>query len=123
LLAQQAASQIGPRERQVLQASALVSGTVLLALLLKNLVPASSVTVAWGAQGVLTLAAGFFVRSMRLRITGLAVLAVCTLKLFFYDLRNLETLPRIMSFVLLGFIMIGASWVYTRYRERIAKML
>jgi hypothetical protein len=123
LLAQQAAAQIGARERKLLQGSAWVSGTVLLALLLKNLVPASSVTVAWGAQGVLTLAAGFFVRSMRLRITGLAVLAVCTLKLFFYDLRNLETLPRIMSFVLLGFIMIGASWVYTRYRGRIAKML
>ena len=116
-------SQIRSRERQALQTSAWISATVLLALLLKNVVPASGVTVAWGVQGVLTLAIGFFARSMQLRITGLAVLAVCTLKLFFYDLRNLETLPRILSFVLLGVIMIGASWVYTRYRERIARML
>jgi uncharacterized membrane protein len=43
--------------------------------------------------------------------------------LFFYDLRELETLYRIMSFFVLGVILVGVSWVYTRFRDRIQRYL
>jgi uncharacterized membrane protein len=58
-----------------------------------------------------------------LRISGLALLLACILKLFAWDLRHLETVPRIFSFIALGLILVGVSWVYTRFRERVSKYL
>jgi uncharacterized membrane protein len=47
----------------------------------------------------------------------------CIFKLFLYDLRELDTPNRILSFVVLGLLLIGVSWMYTRYRERIQRYL
>ena len=46
---------------------------------------------------------------------------MCVLKLFLYDLRNLETPYRILSFIALGLILLGVSWVYTRFREQVTE--
>jgi uncharacterized membrane protein len=43
------------------------------------------------------------------------------LKLFFYDLRQLELPFRILSFLVLGVILIGVSFVYSRFRDRISR--
>jgi uncharacterized membrane protein len=59
---------------------------------------------------VALLAAGFALRDRVLRLSGLALFLVCTLKLFFWDLRNLETLPRIVSFIVLGLLLVAVSW-------------
>ena len=91
--------------------------TVLLAALLYYQVSGSVLTMAWGAEGVALLAAGFPLRDRFLRFPGLALLLFCILKLFVYDLRNLETLPRIFSFLVLGLILVSVSWLYTRVRE------
>ena len=58
-----------------------------------------------------------------LRLSGLALLFLCILKLFVYDLQQLEALARILSFVVLGLVLLTVSWVYTRYREQIRKLL
>lgn len=58
-----------------------------------------------------------------LRLSGLALLLLCVLKLFIHDLRNLDTPYRILSFIALGLILLGVSWVYTRFRERIHQLL
>ncbi len=102
-------------------AHAVASG--LLALLLYRQVSGSVLTVAWGAQGVALLAAGFPLRDRTLRLSGMGLLLVCILKLFLYDLSYLETLPRIFSFIVLGLLLVGVSWLYTRFRERIERFL
>jgi hypothetical protein len=91
--------------------------TALLAALLYYQVSGSVLTMAWGAEGVVLLAAGFPLRDRFLRYPGLVLLLFCILKLFVYDLRNLETLPRIFSFLVLGLILVSVSWLYTRVRE------
>jgi uncharacterized membrane protein len=48
---------------------------------------------------------------------------VCVMKLFFYDLRQLGTFNRILSFIVLGAILIAVSWIYTRFRDRIQRYL
>ena len=58
-----------------------------------------------------------------LRLGGLALLLFCILKLFLYDLSFLETVPRICSFMVLGVILVGVSWIYTRFRERVQKYI
>ena len=69
------------------------------------------------------LAAGFALRDRVLRLSGLALFLICTLKLFFWDLRNLETLPRIVSFIVLGLLLVTVSWIYTRFRDQVQRFL
>jgi hypothetical protein len=97
--------------------------TTLTTLLLYFRISGSLLTVACGIQGVILLASGFPLRDRVLRISGLALLLACILKLFAWDLRHLETLPRIFSFIVLGVILLGVSWIYTRFRERVARFL
>lgn len=61
---------------------------------------------------------GFVARKRLLRVQGLVLLLACIAKLFVYDLRNLETLHRIGSFITLGVILLAVSWIYARFRER-----
>lgn len=59
-------------------------------------------------------------RERILRLERLALLLICIFKLFLYDLRNLETNYRILSFVALGLIFLKLSSTYTRFRRRIS---
>ena len=79
--------------------------------------------MAWGLEGVALLTAGFPLRDRVLRLSGLALFLVCLLKLFLYDLNQLETLYRILSFIVLGAIMVAVSWIYTRFRDRVQRYL
>jgi hypothetical protein len=98
-------------------------GTLLLAALLFHEVSDRMRTVAWGLQGLGLLSAGLPLRERAMRLAGLVLLLVCVLKLFVWDLRNLEMPFRILSFLVLGVILIGVSFVYSRYREHISRYL
>ena len=97
--------------------------TLLLGALIHHDVTGSVLTVAWGVEAVALLAAGFALRDRVLRLSGLALFLICTVKLFFWDLRNLETLPRIVSFIVLGLLLVAVSWVYTRFRDQVQRFL
>jgi uncharacterized membrane protein len=98
-------------------------GTALWTLLLYYQVAGNVRTVAWGIEGVALLGSGFPLRDRVLRLSGLALLLGCILKLFLWDLRHLEMLARIFSFLALGLFLVGVSWVYTRFRDRVAHYL
>ncbi len=97
--------------------------TTLLGALIYHEVTGSLLTVAWAVEAVVLLAAGFALRDRVLRLSGLALFLICTSKLFFWDLRNLETLPRIVSFIVLGLLLVTVSWVYTRFRDQVQRFL
>jgi uncharacterized membrane protein len=98
-------------------------GTALWTLLLYYQVAGNVRTVAWGIEGVALLGSGFPLRDRALRLSGLALLLGCILKLFLWDLRHLETLARIFSFLALGLFLVGVSWIYTRFRGRVERYL
>jgi len=98
-------------------------GTALLTTLLYHEVSGGLLTVAFGIEGLALLGVGFASRERVLRLQGLVLLLACILKLFVYDLRNLETMYRILSFVALGLILLAVSWVYTRFREHLRRIL
>jgi len=104
-------------------AAALLGATILLAAVIVHEVRPSLVTLVLGLQCVALMFAGLVGRERVMRLSGLALLLVCILKLFIYDLRELEALARIMSFVVLGMFLLAISWTYTRYREQIRKFL
>ena len=97
--------------------------TVLLGVLLFYEMPGRFLTAAWGIEGAILLAIGFFLHDRVFRLTGLAVLGVCLPKLFLYDLRHMETPYRIFSFILLGLLLIAVSWVYTRFKSQLKAYL
>jgi hypothetical protein len=97
--------------------------STLLAVMLYYEVSGGILTVAWTAQAMAMLVAGFPLRDRPLRLAGLLLFLTCILKVFLWDLRHLETLQRIMSFIVLGVILVGVSWMYTRFRDRIQRFL
>jgi len=98
-------------------------GSTLLAALIFHEVSGSVLTVAWGIESVALLAAGFALPDRVPRLSGLTLLLGCIAKLFLWDLRNLDTLPRIFSFIVLGLLLVGVSWVYTRFRDQVRRYL
>jgi len=100
-----------------------VASGVLLAALIFQEVSGGMLTMSWGAEALALLGLGFVFRERALRLQGLTLFLVCVLKLFLYDLRNLETPYRILSFIALGILLLGVSWVYTRFREQLQKIL
>ena len=117
------AAQLALPRRDELRLFDSLLATALATGLLYFEVSGSVLTVAWGVQGLALLACGFPLRDRALRLSGLALLMLCILKLFIYDLSYLDTLPRIFSFIALGVILVGVSWIYTRFRERIQRYL
>jgi uncharacterized membrane protein len=57
------------------------------------------------------------------RLSGLALLFLCLIKLFFNDLGRLDAWPRILSFVVLGLVLLAVSWLYTKLRGQARQFL
>jgi Predicted membrane protein (DUF2339) len=101
----------------------LVASALLLAGLLYYRVSGSMLTVAWGLEGIALLIAGFPLGDRNQRLGGLSVLAICILKLFFWDLRTLDRMSYALSLIALGAILVAVSWIYNRFRERVRRYL
>jgi hypothetical protein len=100
----------------------IVSATLLLTLLTLDQLRSGLVTPAWGLQGMALLVVGFLRRDRLVRLSGLAVLLACLVKLFGYDVQTLEPLARIISFVVLGMVLLAVSWGYTKYRATFGRL-
>lgn len=98
-------------------------GTTLLTVLLYYKMSAQALTVAWGIEAAVIVVFGFIAHERALRLSGLLLLAICIAKLFALDFRGLDALARIISFIVLGVLLVAASWVYTRYRDQLHKYL
>jgi uncharacterized membrane protein len=101
----------------------MVASTLLVTALIFQEVSGEMLTIGWGAEALALLGIGFAFRDRFLRLQGLGLFLICVLKLFLYDLRNLDTPYRILSFIALGLILLGVSWIYTRFREQLQKLL
>ena len=72
------------------------------------------VSVGWFVEAALLMAAGFWRKSPFVRWLALALIAATTLKVFAYDLWDLSRGYRIISFVLLGVLLLAVSFAYQR---------
>jgi uncharacterized membrane protein len=80
-----------------------------------------SLSVVWMVYGGAMLAIGFWRGNKLLRIMALSLLGLAILKVFFIDLSSLEKLYRIISFIVLGAILLGVSFLYQRLRQQMAE--
>ena len=60
---------------------------------------------------------GLWKRSQTLRFSAIFIFGISVLKIFIYDLSFLDTLYRIISFFILGVILLVVSYLYNRYKQ------
>ncbi|MFH1722562.1 MAG: DUF2339 domain-containing protein [Candidatus Altiarchaeota archaeon] len=104
-------------EEQRLESAYIIMGTILTTLLVGLEVSGKWISVAWSIFAVILLVVGFKVKYQLLRILGLLLLGITIVKVFVYDLASLKTIYRVMSFIVLGLILLVASFSYTKYRD------
>lgn len=80
-------------------------------------------SVVWSLAGLTAIAAGFFLHWKDARILGLAALAISVLRVFIYDLSNLEALPRVISFAILGGLLLLVGYGYNKNKDKLQKLL
>ena len=75
-----------------------------------------SLSGVWLLFSIAVMAYGIWRRTRPLRLLAMVLFGITILKIFIYDLSFLETLYRIFSFIGLGLILLGVSYLYQRYR-------
>ncbi len=75
-----------------------------------------SLSLIWTVYAAFLIAVGIWRNYRLLRYMALALFGVTIVKVFFLDLAELERFYRIISFVVLGLILIGVSFLYQKYK-------
>lgn len=113
---------IGPivkHPEQILFFAPVVLLTILLALQLR----AGMVTVGWGIEGFLILLGAFAINERSFRLTGLILLLACFVKIVLIDMWRLGARDRYITLIMVGGAILLASFLYTRYSEKIRQYL
>ena len=74
----------------------------------------SAVSALWGALGLALLYVGLRSRRRSLRLGGFALFAVSLGKLFLYDLSQLSSITRALSFLAVGAVLLLAGFFTQR---------
>ena len=76
-------------------------------------------TILWGSYALFLVVLGIFKRKKHLRISGIVLIGFSILKLFLYDTTHLDALRKTIVFVILGFLVLVASFFYNKYTNKI----
>ncbi|MBN1809917.1 MAG: DUF2339 domain-containing protein [Planctomycetes bacterium] len=77
----------------------------------------AAISILWGCFAVALMVIGFARRTAVYRRSGMGVIAATLLKVFLFDMQNVHTPYRIMSFVITGIFLIGVSFLYHKYKH------
>jgi uncharacterized membrane protein len=80
---------------------------------------ALSLSLTWIGYAAIVVAIGFLRTIRALRLTGIVILGVAVLKVFAWDLSELEIPYRILSFIALGLVLLVVSFFYGRLRKHL----
>ena len=78
-----------------------------------------ALSLFWTVYAMGAVAVGLWKRLRLLRLFAMGLLYFSIAKVFLFDLQNLETLYRIISFFTLGVILLLVSLLYTRFEARL----
>ena len=81
------------------------------------------ITVAWALLALALFSAGFLMRARIFRLGGLGVLALALGRIFLIDVWLLDLPIRILSFLVLGSVLLLLGYLYNRYADRIRQWL
>lgn len=78
-----------------------------------------AVSVLWGLFATGLMAFGFLHKKGAYRVLSLVLFSVTLFKIFLFDMANVETPYRIVSFIALGLLLIGSSYLYHKFKDRL----
>lgn len=79
-----------------------------------------ALSILWTVYAFVAIGVGIHRRLAALRFGAMALFGVVVVKVFLLDLARLDAGYRILSFLVLGAVLIVASFMYTRFRDRIS---
>jgi uncharacterized membrane protein len=79
-----------------------------------SLIRGFTYSAIWLIYGAALMACGFWSRSAFMRWQALALIAITTIKIFVFDVSQLGGSYRIISFIVLGTVLLAISFVYQR---------
>jgi uncharacterized membrane protein len=74
-----------------------------------------ALSILWATLGGLAFAAGVMRRTRTIRLFGLGLLGMATVKVFLYDLASLDASYRVLSLIGLGLLLLASSYLYLRF--------
>jgi len=77
-------------------------------------------SILWGLYAVVIIVLGIWKKKKHLRIGAIALFGITLLKLFFYDIRDLDTISKTIVFVSLGVLLLIISFLYNKYKNIIS---
>jgi uncharacterized membrane protein len=77
-----------------------------------------AMSVLWSLIGFAAVLLGFWKHIRPLRIAALALLGITVAKIFLIDMKNVEAVWRILSFIALGSLLLGVSYLYHQHQEQ-----
>lgn len=80
-------------------------------------------TVSWSLLALVVLGAGFALRERIYRWLGLLILAAAVGRVFCIDVWQLETIYRILSFLVLGAVLLALGFLYNRFADALRRWL
>ncbi|MEZ5044959.1 MAG: DUF2339 domain-containing protein [Saprospiraceae bacterium] len=74
-------------------------------------------SILWGSYSLLLIILGIWKKKVHLRVGAILLFGMTLIKLFFYDMANLGTLPKTIVFIALGILLLVISFLYNKYRQ------
>lgn len=84
---------------------------------------AAGLSILWTLYSIALIITGFRFRNTACRVISLVLLSGTILKVFLVDMAGVETPYRILSFFILGLFLVGVSFLYHRYKDRIMQSM
>ena len=83
----------------------------------------AAISVLWTLFSVVLMLLGFRKNIAVLRKVSFGLFLVVALKVFLFDMANFSTPYRIVSFIILGLVLVSTSYLYYRQKDRIIDVL
>ncbi len=78
------------------------------------------ISILWGVYSLLLIALGIWKHKKYLRIGAIALFSITLLKLFFYDISQLDTISKTIVFLSLGILLLIISFLYNKFKHIIS---
>ena len=78
-----------------------------------------AISVLWLVFSIVLMLKGFKINSPSIRKISLALFLFTILKVFLFDISKYDTPYRILSFIILGLVLVGASYLYHNFKKKL----
>ncbi|MGQ8336650.1 hypothetical protein ACUNWD_08875 [Sunxiuqinia sp. A32] len=93
----------------------LLAGFIMTLIAFSHVFPEAYITASWILAAILFFLMSLLLKNFKYRWLAIATMVTTSVKLIFYDMSNIDIGYRVLLFLLLAFILITVSIIYTKY--------